>query len=92
MTTQILKVMAAGILGGIALFLMPFILLRVFFIFLIIRLIFRLASGGRRHWRGAAWGHHFYPAFSRRWQHMNDEEKKSFREKMENDFFDKMNK
>ena len=86
MTKQILKVIAAGILAGIALFLMPFILLRILAIFLIIRLIFRL-MGGRRHRKG---GHHFYPAFARRWQHMNDDEKKSFREKMETDFFSKM--
>ena len=90
MTTQILKVIAAGILGGIALFLMPFIILRILVIFLIIRLIFRLVGGGRHHWRNGKWGNHFYPAFSRRWQDMSDEEKKSFREKMENDFFSKM--
>jgi hypothetical protein len=86
MTKQILKVIAAGILAGIALFLMPFMLLRILAIFLIIRIIFRLIGGPRR-WKG---GHHFYPAFARRWQHMNDDEKKSFREKMENDFFSKM--
>ena len=89
MTTQILKVIAAGILGGIALFLMPFIILRILVIFLIIRLIFRLV-GGKRHWKNGMHARHFYPAFSRRWQHMSDEERKSFREKMENDFFSKM--
>ena len=89
MTKQILKVIAAGILAGIALFLMPFILLRIVAIFLIIRVMFRLL-GGSRHWKARHGGHHFYPAFARRWQHMNDDEKKSFREKMENEFFNKM--
>ncbi|MBS1575633.1 MAG: hypothetical protein JST09_10055 [Bacteroidetes bacterium] len=87
MTTQILKTIAAGILAGVALFLVPFIILRVFVVLLIIRLIFRLFGGGRRWKHG---GHHFYPAFTRRWQHMSDEEKKTFRDKMQNDFFNKM--
>ena len=90
MTKQILKVIAAGILAGIALFLMPFILLRLLAIFLIVRLIFRLIGGKRFSHRYGASGTHFYPAFSRRWQHMSDEEKKAFREKMENDFFNKI--
>jgi len=90
MTTQILKVIAAGILGGIALFLMPFLLLRVLIILLIIRLIFGLVGGKRHYWKGAGWNDRFYPAFSRRWHHMTDEEKKTFRQKMENDFFNKM--
>jgi hypothetical protein len=87
MTVQILKAITAGILAGVALFLVPFIILRVLVILLIIRLIFRLFVGGRR-WKHA--GHHFYPAFARRWQHMSDEEKKNFRDKMQNDFFNKM--
>ena len=87
MTIQILKAVTAGILAGIAIFLMPFIIIRVLIILLIIRLIFRLFGGGRRWRRG---GHHFYPAFSHRWEHMTDEEKKAFRDKMQNDFFNKM--
>ena len=89
MTIQILKAITAGILAGIAIFLMPFIIIRVLIILLIIRLIFRLFGGGRRWRRG---GHHFYPAFSRRWEHMTDEEKKAFRDRMQNDFFNKMDK
>jgi len=89
MTIQILKAITAGILAGIAIFLMPFIIIRVFIILLIIRLIFRLFGGGRRWRRG---GHHFYPAFSRRWEYMTDEEKKVFRDRMQNDFFNKMEK
>ena len=90
MTKQIFKVIAAGILAGIALFLMPFILLRLLVILLIARLILRLIGGRRYRHRFGVWGNHFYPAFSRRWQHMSDEEKKAFREKMENDFFNKI--
>ena len=78
MTIQILKAITAGILAGIALFLVPFILLRILVILLIIRLIFRLFGSGRR-WKYA--GHHLYPAFARRWQHMSDEEKKTFIQK-----------
>jgi len=89
MTIQILKAITAGILAGIAIFLVPFIIIRVLIILLIIRLIFRLFGGGRR-WRHGA--HHFYPAFSRRWEHMTDEEKKVFRDRMQNDFFNKMEK
>jgi len=89
MTIQILKAITAGILAGIAIFLMPSIIIRVLIILLIIRLIFRLFGGGRRWRRG---GHHFYPAFSRRWEHMTDEEKKAFRDRMQNDFFNKMDK
>lgn len=89
MTIQILKAIAAGILAGIAIFLVPFILLRILLVLLIIRLIFRLFGGGR-HWRRGTWGHHFYPAFNRRWEHMTDEEKKAFRDRMQNDFFNKM--
>lgn len=88
MTNQILKAVAAGILGGIALFLVPFILIRILLILLIIRLIFRL-FGGRRKWRHTDYP--FHPAFARRWEKMSDEEKKSFRDKMQNDFFSKMN-
>lgn len=87
MIIQILKMIAAGILAGIAIFLMPFIIIRVLIILLIIRVIFRLFDG-RRRWKYAQ--HHFYPAFSRRWQLMSAEEKKAFRDKMENDFFNPM--
>lgn len=91
MIIQILKAVAAGILAGIlagiAIFLIPFIILRILIVLLIIRLIFRLFGGGRR-WKHA--GYHFYPAFARRWEHMTDEEKKAFRDKMQSDFFNKM--
>lgn len=87
MTKQILKAVAAGILAGVALFLMPFVLIRILAVFLIIRLIFRLVGGPRHRWKN---GNYFYPAFNRRWQHMTDDEKKSFRDKMENDFFSKL--
>ena len=89
MTKQIIKVIAAGMLAGVALFLMPFMLIRLLAIFLIVRVIFRLLGGNRRQWKERH-ANHFYPAFARRWHHMNDEQKKSFREKMENDFFNKI--
>ena len=87
MTIQILKAITAGILAGLAIFLIPFILLRIVLVILIVRLIFRLFGKDRRWKRD----YHFYPAFSRRWEHMTDEEKKAFRDKMQKDFFNKMN-
>ena len=87
MTIQILKAITAGLLAGLAIFLIPFILLRIVLVILIVRLIFRF-FGKDRHWKR---DYHFYPAFPRRWEHMTDEEKKAFRDKMQNDFFNKMN-
>ena len=55
MITSILKVVVAGILGGILLFTIPFILFKALFFFFFIGLIFRLAGGRRRRfgeWRG----------------------------------------
>ncbi|TLV01095.1 hypothetical protein [Dyadobacter luticola] len=59
MIAPILKVVAAGILGGILLFAIPFILFRVVFFFLFIGFIFRLIAGRRaRRWR------RFHPYYS----------------------------
>ena len=54
MITSILKVVIAGMLGGILLFAIPFILFKALFFFLFIGLIFRLVGGRRRfgRWRG----------------------------------------
>jgi hypothetical protein len=87
---KITKAIAAGILAGFAIFLVPFIIIRVLIVLLIIRLIFRL-MGGRRHWHSGHRRRGFYFAFERRWEHMTEDEKKAFREKMENDYFSKMN-
>lgn len=92
MIQQTLKVIAAGILAGVAIFLMPFILIRIFLIVVIIRLIFRLLGGRRSKWRhGPQYNHRFHFAFQRKWESMSEEQKIQFRQKMENDFFSKMN-
>lgn len=59
MFISILKVVAAGILGGILLFAIPFLIFKALFFFLIIGTIFRLMAG-RRHYR--RWRHH-HPYF-----------------------------
>lgn len=52
MFTQILKVIGAGFLGGLFLFILPFLLLKVFLVFLIGGVFFRLVAGRRRrYWR-----------------------------------------
>ncbi|WP_428665246.1 hypothetical protein [Runella sp.] len=52
MFTQILKVIGAGFLGGLFLFILPFLLLKAFLFFLFAGLLFRLFAGRRRrYWR-----------------------------------------
>ena len=72
MFTSILKVILSGILGGIFLFLIPFLLLKALLFFLFIGLIFRL-FGGRRHfgrWRR----YHDYPHFQENFAGYQDKE------------------
>jgi hypothetical protein len=74
MTTQFFKTILAGILAGIALFMFPFVLLRVLFFFLIIGAIFRLLRGPRQ--RGFR-GRHY--AFAQHYANMSEEEKTNFK-------------
>lgn len=61
MFISILKVVAAGILGGILLFAIPFLLFKALFFFLIIGTIFRLMAGRRRRWgHRHPYFHHYY--------------------------------
>ncbi len=80
MTTQIFKTALAGILAGIALFMLPFFLLRVAIFFLIIGAIFRLL-GGRRH---SKFGRRMHPAYAHRYQQMSEEEREVFKQKYGN--------
>jgi len=88
MATNILKAILAGFLTGVLIFFMPFFLLRFLFIALIIGLIFRLV-GFRRRWHGASGPYSFWrnPDYRQRWHNMSREEKKAFREKMEQELF-----
>lgn len=87
MTTQILKAILLGILGGALLFFMPFFIFRVLFIVLIISLLFRF-FGFRRRWYRGNEGYNFWnPSYTQRWQNMTAEERKAFTEKMEKELF-----
>lgn len=52
MFTQVLRVIGAGFLGGLFLFILPFLLLKAFFFFLFFGFVFRLLAGRRRrNWK-----------------------------------------
>ncbi len=74
MTKEIFKTVAAGILAGIVLFMIPFLLIKVIVFFLLIKAIFRLL-GGRRRWHG------MHPAFAHKYQNMSEADRKAFMEK-----------
>lgn len=67
---QFFKTVLAGFLAGVALFVLPFFLVRVFVFFLLIGAIFKLMGGRRR-------GMHQY-AFAHKFRHMSEEERASF--------------
>lgn len=71
MTTQILKTVLAGVLAGLALFMLPFFLLRVVLFFMIIGAIFRLMGWGRHNRMRKEW--------MERYSHMSEEERAAFR-------------
>lgn len=52
MFTQLLRVIGAGLVGGLFLFILPFLLLKVFLFFLFAGLLFRVfAWRRRRYWK-----------------------------------------
>lgn len=77
MATQIFKTVLAGILAGIALFMVPFFILKVLVFFLLIKAIFRLMGGGRGrgHWRYA---------YAHQYKNMSEEERSAFMQKYGN--------
>lgn len=79
MTNQILRTVLAGILAGLALFMLPFFLLKVVIFFAILWAIGRLLWGGHRKWRH--WNYGMHPAFAYKFQNMTEEEKKAWVEK-----------
>jgi hypothetical protein len=72
--TTILKTIAAGILAGAALFMIPFFLIKILIFFLLIKAVFRLLGWRRHHWR-------MHPAYVNRCGNMTEEERKAFTEK-----------
>lgn len=77
MNRSIIKPIASGILLGLALFYIPFFVLRVVTFFLILGFIFRLFAGRRRRFRRQFGDHRF--AFADRIRNMSDEEYQSFK-------------
>lgn len=77
MISQILKTVLAGVLAGVALFMMPFIIIKVLIFFLLIKAIFRL-MGGRRRYRG------WHYAYAHKYKNMTEEERIAFRQKYGN--------
>lgn len=71
MTKQIFKTVFAGILAGVALFMMPFVIIKVVIFFMLIKAIFRLMGGGRRHM-------HMRYAYAHKFQNMSEEERNAF--------------
>lgn len=96
MIQQLFKVIVGGILAGIALFLLPFLLIRLLIVFLLVGMIFRLFG-----WRKRRWHHHhhsFYGidpqkryAYAQRWRNMSNEERTQFMQKMETELFSSHN-
>ena len=76
MISQILKTVLAGILAGVAIFMMPFIIIKVLIFFLLIKAIFRLMGGGRRH--------HWRYAYAHKYKNMTEEERTAFKQKYGN--------
>lgn len=77
MTKQILRLVVAGIIGGVALFIMPFFLVRLLVFFLLIKLMFRVIRGKRSYY---GW-HRCSPAFAGRYKNMSEEERKAYMDK-----------
>lgn len=67
---QFFKTVLAGCLAGLALFVLPFFLVRVFVFFLLIGAIFKLMGGRRR-------GMHHY-VFAHNYKNMSEEERANF--------------
>lgn len=49
MTKQIFKTILAGLIGGVALFILPFVLVRLFIFFALMSLAFKLIRGKNHH-------------------------------------------
>ena len=76
MIKQILKTVLAGILAGIAFFILPLFLLRVFAFFILIGVVFKLLGAKRRGW------HH--REMHLKFKNMNETERKEFMENFGN--------
>jgi hypothetical protein len=80
MTKQIFKVVFLGILGGLALFAIPFFLLKAVIFFLLFGFFIRRFAGRRRFGPGFAFAGG--GPMKQRFQNMSEEERKAFFTKM----------
>ncbi len=89
MNNILLKSILAGLLLGVALFVMPFFLVRLVFFILIIGALVRLFGGGRfrRGW-GRGYGHGYTPAFADRIRQMSDAEYADFKQRYQGRYSD----
>ncbi|WP_461147046.1 hypothetical protein [Spirosoma pulveris] len=80
MNNNLVRSIVAGFLLGLALFIMPFFLIRLAFFLLIVGALFRLFGAGRfrRGW-GRGYGH--MPAFADRIRQMSDAEYTEFKQR-----------
>jgi hypothetical protein len=84
MTKQIFKVIAVGAVFGLALYAIPFFLLKAVIIILLFGFIFRIVAGRRMAGRHSAPGFAFAGGgpMKHRFQQMSEEERKEFFDKM----------
>ncbi|MDI1233306.1 MAG: hypothetical protein PSX81_03380 [bacterium] len=71
---QFFKTVLAGFLAGVALFILPFFLVRVFVFFLLVGAIFKLMGGRRR-------GMHYRYAFAQKFRNMSEDDRNAFMQK-----------
>ena len=88
MNNNLIKSILAGLLLGVALFIMPFFLVRLVFFLILISVLFRLFGGGRGRFRGG-WGRGrgsgYMPAFADRIRQMSDDEYTQFKQRYNQD-------
>ncbi|MBI3232667.1 MAG: hypothetical protein HYZ42_01260 [Bacteroidetes bacterium] len=70
MFKQVLKTILAGVLGGLALFILPLVIVRIFLFFALMGMAFKLVGGRKRNHR-----------FAYQYHQMNDEQRAEWMKK-----------
>ncbi|MBT1696015.1 hypothetical protein KK083_03945 [Fulvivirgaceae bacterium PWU4] len=88
MTKQLVKPILAGILIGVAFYVLPFFFFRGFFFFIVVFFLIRFLFWGRwggpfRGWRGYYGHNSIHPAFADTIRKMSDEEYETFKKKFD---------
>ncbi len=81
-----IKPVLIGVLAGLILFALPFLIFRLLFLVLVVGGIFRLVSGRRFSRRHARIRPELHPVFADTIRHMSDDEYKSFRQSLSGDY------